>query len=80
LRAAVGCEDYFQEDETYDYLSFDLYDDEQEYILPVLTECFRFIDAKTNTNKNILVHCHLGKSRSSTIVIAYFMLKAQFSF
>ena len=80
MRAAVGCEDYHIKDNSYDYLSFDLYDDEREYILPYLTECFSWIDAKTNASQNILLHCHLGKSRSASIMIAYFMLKTQFSF
>jgi protein-tyrosine phosphatase len=36
-------------------------------------ECFQFIEESKENNEKILVHCHAGRSRSATIVIAYLM-------
>jgi dual specificity MAP kinase phosphatase len=38
-----------------------------------LEEAFEFIETAKNNNAKILVHCQLGKSRSSSILIAYFI-------
>ena len=39
-----------------------------------------FIEKCTSMNKNVLVHCHAGVSRSATILIAYFMRKNKISY
>lgn len=44
-------------------------------ILEVFEECLQFIDEAIKDEKNILVHCFAGKSRSATLVLAYIMSK-----
>lgn len=41
---------------------------------------FKFIDESTKEGGNILIHCHAGISRSTTIVVAYLMYKYGMSF
>ncbi|CAD8197182.1 unnamed protein product [Paramecium octaurelia] len=38
-------------------------------------ECIQYIDQVVAQNKNILVHCYGGQSRSVSIIIAYVMRK-----
>ena len=41
---------------------------------------YNFIENAVNTNNNILVHCFAGRSRSASILIAYFMKKNNWSY
>ena len=36
-------------------------------------KCFEFIDAHVKENRNVLIHCAAGVSRSATVLIAYLM-------
>lgn len=54
------------------YKKIDIEDGELEDIFSFFEETFKFIEESEN---NIFVHCLAGVSRSSTIVIAYFMRK-----
>jgi protein-tyrosine phosphatase len=36
-------------------------------------ETYAFISEQVDSNRNVLVHCHAGVSRSATILIAYLM-------
>jgi len=57
----------------------DLEDMEDQNIYPHLEEAHAFI--KTHLDKtNVLVHCQMGISRSSTLVIAYLMKEYGYSF
>jgi dual specificity phosphatase 12 len=38
-------------------------------------KAYEFIETQRNLNRNVLVHCYVGVSRSATIVIAYLMQK-----
>ena len=59
-----------------DYLVFDeISDSPNQNILQYFGKCFSFIDKYLLQNKNIIVNCHAGISRSSTIVIGYLMYK-----
>ena len=43
-------------------------------------ETFQFIEEMRQKNKNVLVHCHAGISRSVAIVCAYLMKKKSWNF
>ena len=57
------------------YLRVPVDDTYNQHIEQYFDETYNFIENCINENKNILVHCHAGISRSSTILIAYFMRK-----
>ncbi|XP_005104717.1 dual specificity protein phosphatase 12 [Aplysia californica] len=48
-------------------------------LLPLLSECFAFIDQARENHTGVLVHCQKGMSRSATVVIAYLMYKFNLS-
>jgi predicted protein tyrosine phosphatase len=49
-------------------------DDDDEPLLPIhRQDCFEFIDSILHIKQAVLVHCMMGISRSSTMVIAYLM-------
>ena len=48
-----------------------IYDKPRENIIQHFGDCINFIEGK----EKVLIHCIFGKSRSSTIVIAYLMWK-----
>ena len=56
-----------------DIKSFELnlYDMPSETIIPIFENAYDFV--KRNLNHNILVHCYMGISRSSSFVIFYLM-------
>ncbi|EFJ09799.1 hypothetical protein SELMODRAFT_27710, partial [Selaginella moellendorffii] len=56
-----------------------LQDKEDQDILPVLQECFEFIDEGLAQGM-VLVHCIGGRSRSAAVLIAYLMWKEGCSF
>ena len=57
------------------YLRVPVDDTSNQNIEQYFDETYNFIENCINENKNVLVHCHAGISRSSTILIAYFMRK-----
>ena len=58
-----------------EYLEIDALDIPEYHISKHFVECFKFINRNIKKNKNVLVHCHAGISRSSTIIIMYLMVK-----
>lgn len=53
---------------------------EQENILSEFQTTFPIIDEYTQKNKNVLIHCQLGVSRSASLVIGYVMYRKRLSF
>ena len=58
-----------------EYLEIDALDVPDYKISKDFVKCFKFINDNIRKNKNVLVHCHAGISRSATIVIMYLMVK-----
>jgi dual specificity phosphatase 12 len=48
-------------------------DTENYQIIQHFQDCSEFIRQHRDQGRNVLVHCHAGKSRSASIVIAYLM-------
>lgn len=77
LNASIEHPNYFEDE--FIYKKFPLYDSPHENIRKYFNESFKFIDDALNdtssSDKSILIHCHAGISRSSTLVIYYLMKK-----
>ena len=58
------------------YLNLDILDSDKADIKQHFAKSNEFIDEAIKNNGNVLVHCHAGMSRSSTILIAY-LIKSQ---
>ena len=56
--------------ENIDYYKIDTLDNEKQPIIYVINKVINLINENKN-NRNILVHCYVGKSRSATCVIGY---------
>lgn len=78
IKSVINCSknisNYF-EDNNIVYLRVPIDDISGQHIENYFSTTFDFIDLSIRNNKNILVHCHAGMSRSVTILIAYFMKK-----
>ena len=68
---ARGIKNFFPDN--FKYLNLDILDSEAVDIKKYFDESSKFIDEAIKNNGNVLVHCHAGVSRSSTILIAYVM-------
>lgn len=62
------------------YLRVSIDDMVNENISNYFDSTYEFIEKSVRENKGILVHCHAGISRSSTILIAYFMRKNKWTY
>jgi protein-tyrosine phosphatase len=62
------------------YLYIPIKDNENERIDIYLKGTYEFIKSKINENKNILIHCYAGISRSASIVINYFIMDKHITF
>jgi len=66
--------DHFQ------YLTFYLKDINSEDIQLLFYKTIEWINAATSRGGRVLVHCHAGVSRSSTIILSYIMWRFKLSF
>ncbi len=55
-------------------------DDESEEISKYFFEVHKVISGAITNNKNVIVHCAAGMSRSPTLVIAYLMVENKWSY
>ena len=78
--AADFCENVFESENKYTYLSFYLKDHESENIECIFYECIKFIDNVKEKGGRVLVHCIQGISRSVTLVLAYLIYKNKLTY
>ena len=68
------------EDRGISYLNVSIGDNPGEPISDYFDEAFDFIEDVIHSGHKVLVHCQMGISRSTTIVISYLMRKNKLSF
>ena len=78
--AADFCENVFESENKYTYLSFYLKDHVLENIECIFYECIKFIDNVKEKGGRVLVHCIQGISRSVTLVMAYLIYKNKITY
>ena len=78
--AADFCENVFEKDNKFTYLSFYLKDHVLENIECIFYECIQFIENVREKKGRVLVHCIQGISRSVSIVMAYIIFTKKFSY
>jgi len=65
----------FEDKEGFVYYNISIGDDPAEDISKYFVGVINFIKEATKKDEKILVHCHAGVSRSTTVVVAYLMVR-----
>lgn len=70
------------DDEDVEYYNFPIYDNNKDSITKYLDESYNTIKnfKKENSDKNVLVHCFMGASRSASVMIHYLMKEYNMTF
>jgi rhodanese-related sulfurtransferase len=71
ISTSIPC--HFENEKSFEYLRLPCHDSPNQNILQYFETTFEYIHQKLSTNKNILVHCQGGVSRSPSFVIGYLM-------
>ena len=79
VKTVINCVAELQHDYK-DLISYDLnlYDMPEEQIISVFESAYKFV--KKHLSNNILVHCYMGISRSSSFVIFYLMKEEKWDY
>lgn len=67
---------YFM-DNSINYLKIHIRDNQNATIKPYINDFIKFID--NNENNNILIHCYMGVSRSTSLVLYYLIKKKKYN-
>eukprot|EP00834_Sanchytrium_tribonematis_P001683 NODE_43_length_33755_cov_1.178542.p21 type:complete len:243 gc:universal NODE_43_length_33755_cov_1.178542:19096-18368(-) len=67
------------ENSTIEYAKFN-WSHYQDNFIEYLNVAFSFIEKQRRKNKNVMIHCQCGVSRSASVVIAYIMYDQKISF
>ena len=78
--AADFCENVYEQENKFTYLSFYLKDHVLENIECIFYECIKFIENVREKGGRVLVHCIQGISRSVSIVMAYIIFTKKISY
>ena len=76
INCAFNCKNIFPK--KIEYLNLNLKDEENFPLIESLEKSYNYI--KSNSNKNILVHCIHGKSRSVSVIIFYLMKEKKWNY
>ena len=68
---------FYEKEKNIEYYKIPIYDINDESIIDYLENVYNFI--LKNKNKNILIHCFAGRSRSAAVVLFYLIKKYDFS-
>lgn len=61
----------------FEYMKFDIIDDDDEYVFKYFKEAYEFIDNCLNSGGKVFIHCAAGVSRSSTFTCCFLIKKLQ---